>query len=98
MLNAMIAVNEAVYEDVAKTVSDGLKQGRADACISKDEGDFLERKGQQVPFLMDVWPWQELRPTEPQNSFMTGKELRLWIEETPECFRPMSGSHAQPCA
>ena len=60
-----------------RPVPDGLKEERADADIAKDEADFLKRKGQQIPFLIDVWPWRELRPTEPQNSFMTGKELRL---------------------
>ena len=73
----MAEVNTKCDISAHHDVTQKLGSEQEDAALAERRQNCKQKRSSQIGFLLDVWPWRELRAGEPSTVQMTDREMRL---------------------
>ena len=77
VVHYMLEFSQPTEGRLMEKVVEKLNTDQEDAAIAEQKQNFVDKRDQQIGFLLNMWPWREIRDGEPSETFLSDRELRI---------------------
>ena len=70
IVRSKVEVNTALENSARADITQKLGSEQEDAALAEQKQVFVEKRKQQIGFLLNIWPWRVIGEREPSNHFV----------------------------